>query len=413
MNNPYLRKLQPQETPRKSSGLGAQAIPIALQLYKLKKDLGGDAMKLYKKAGDIVSRWQIGDTAPGDALKVTQPNVSVETPVPPGAEGGDALAIPGTVVEGGGSDLSAFHFGTEGATDAIYSGMGGVGEAGSAVSTEGLDAFNFDMSAPIDAVHAGMAGAGEVGLSAFEGLGMEAGMEAAGYGTQLGGLTAAQQAASAGGALTQAGGAGATLGSSLGTIGVAGGYAAPAIAAASYGMPVLGDLLGAQSAEDYARDPSSNLNTQLANLTAHDWMRPIESLSNMIGIKADPWVEKLFNPLGGILKHGCIIVSACTGRNSYEVNVTRKYRDRYMDEQTLTGYYALCIFIVPFIQKHPLFRRIVKRALVDRLVDYGEWKLDMKPGMKYATSGVVKRMFLGLCRHVGRGVDTVLMGQEA
>jgi len=110
--------------------------------------------------------------------------------------------------------------------------------------------------------------------------------------------------------------------------------------------------------------------------------------------------------IGGMI--GCIIISACTSKDSYEVNIARQFRDKYMDEKTLTGYYALCVFVVPFIKRYPLVRRIVKKALVDRLVDYGEWRLGIKPDMKYSTSGVAKKLFLGLCRHVGRGVNTVL-----
>jgi len=110
--------------------------------------------------------------------------------------------------------------------------------------------------------------------------------------------------------------------------------------------------------------------------------------------------------IGGAI--GCIIISACTSKDSYEVNIARQFRDKYMDEETLTGYYALCVFVVPFIKKYPLFKRIVKKALVDRLVDYGEWRLNIKPDMKYSTSGAVKKLFLGLCWHTGKGVDAVL-----
>lgn len=114
--------------------------------------------------------------------------------------------------------------------------------------------------------------------------------------------------------------------------------------------------------------------------------------------------------LGGMV--GCIIITACTSKDSYEVNVARRYKDRYMDEETLTGYYTLCIGVVPLLKKHPLLRKIVKMALVDRLVDYGEWRLGMKDQMKFATSGAAKRLFIGLCRHIGKGVNSVLEVQH-
>jgi hypothetical protein len=124
-------------------------------------------------------------------------------------------------------------------------------------------------------------------------------------------------------------------------------------------------------------------------------MAPIDTL---FGGK-DNWFSKAV---------GCIIISACTSPDSYEVKIARKYRDRYMSLAELTGYYALCPYVVLHIHKHPLVKRIVKKVLVDRLVDYGEWKLGMKAEMKYRTSGAVKTMFLGLCRMIGWAVGAAL-----
>jgi len=102
---------------------------------------------------------------------------------------------------------------------------------------------------------------------------------------------------------------------------------------------------------------------------------------------------------------GCIIISSCTSPDSYEVNIAREYRDKFMNFETLTGYYSLCIYIVPLIQKYPRFKRIVKKVLVDRLVDYGECCLGYKEKRKYLTSGLIKGSFLGLCRIIGKGVN--------
>ena len=123
-------------------------------------------------------------------------------------------------------------------------------------------------------------------------------------------------------------------------------------------------------------------------------------------------VMTFFNPLSYVAKQlGCIIISACTSPDSYEVNLARNFRDSYMDERTLTGYYALCPYVAPLIHRNKTVKRIVKRILVDRLVDYGEWRLGIKPEMKFRTSGAVKTLFLGLCQIIGWGVDRIL--QEA
>jgi len=127
-------------------------------------------------------------------------------------------------------------------------------------------------------------------------------------------------------------------------------------------------------------------------------MAPIDAL---FGIK-NTWLGD---------KMSCIIISACTNPNSYEVSIARKYRDRFMTLRELTGYYALCPYIAPLIHRSPYFKRIVKRILVDRLVDYGEWILGMKQKTKFKTSGVVKTLFLGLCRVIGWAYGIAL--QEA
>lgn len=109
----------------------------------------------------------------------------------------------------------------------------------------------------------------------------------------------------------------------------------------------------------------------------------------------------------------CIIISSCTSPDSYEVNIAREYRDKFMNFEVLTGYYSLCIYIVPLIQKYPLFKRVIKKILVDRLVDYGECCLGYKEKRKYLTSYLVKASFLGLCRIIGKGVNRFLEVQSA
>ena len=98
----------------------------------------------------------------------------------------------------------------------------------------------------------------------------------------------------------------------------------------------------------------------------------------------------------------CIIVSACTNRWSYEVNVTREYRDHFLDPITLKGYYAVASYVVPLIKALRGFKWAIKRCLVDRLIDYGEVVLEKKPHTEKPFSRIVSRMFLDLCHYVGR-----------
>jgi hypothetical protein len=111
-----------------------------------------------------------------------------------------------------------------------------------------------------------------------------------------GGLYMAENAADA---------AGSTAGAGFGTmIPIAG----AAITAAKLGMPVLGRMLGAQSKEEYEKDPSSNFMTQAANITAHDWARPIEGGFKALHIPvpgSDTVVGKILNPGAAILDVFC------------------------------------------------------------------------------------------------------------
>ncbi len=122
------------------------------------------------------------------------------------------------------------------------------------------------------------------------------------------------------------------------------------------------------------------------------------------------------DPLKGVANSifgGCIIISSCTSPNSYEVNIARGYRDSYMDEITLTGYYALCFVLVPLIRKYPRFKRLVKRILVDRLVAYGEAVLGVESTRHYRTSSLISKAFLGFCGALGSFTNTYLEARNA
>lgn len=107
----------------------------------------------------------------------------------------------------------------------------------------------------------------------------------------------------------------------------------------------------------------------------------------------------------GMAVGGCIIVSACTSRYSYETDITRQVRDQYLGPITLCGYYALGGIIVPWIKKSTFIKRMIKRFLVDRLIDYGECLLGYKQKPKFRTSKIVTETFLGLCYGIGQSLE--------
>ena len=71
-----------------------------------------------------------------------------------------------------------------------------------------------------------------------------------------------------------------------------------------------------------------------------------------------------------------------------------------MDQDQLRGYYALAERIVPSIERNAKIRINVKKHLVDRLVDYGAYKLGKKSSAKMS-SKIVSISFLALIKFIG------------
>lgn len=102
----------------------------------------------------------------------------------------------------------------------------------------------------------------------------------------------------------------------------------------------------------------------------------------------------------------CMIVSACMGRGSFDVQVARLYRDRFVDRVTLRGYYMIAEWIVPWMTRYPALLRIVRRGLVDPLITYAIWRLskDWMPFGAYLPGWYVRtvsRWFLRVCKRFG------------
>lgn len=100
----------------------------------------------------------------------------------------------------------------------------------------------------------------------------------------------------------------------------------------------------------------------------------------------------------------CIIVTSCTSEESYEVKLCRTYRDKKLEDDFNYGYYVIARILVSPLKKSLILRKIVKRILIDRLVDFGEYELGLKNKMMYKTSKFISNSFLNVCKTVGRGV---------
>jgi hypothetical protein len=99
-------------------------------------------------------------------------------------------------------------------------------------------------------------------------------------------------------------------------------------------------------------------------------------------------------------KVGCIIVTACTSSTSYEVEVARQYRDKFLTSTQLRGYYILAEKLVPTLENNEKIRNFTKTYLVDKLIDYGELKLGLVDKCKLS-SRIVSNLFLGLIKTIG------------
>jgi len=105
--------------------------------------------------------------------------------------------------------------------------------------------------------------------------------------------------------------------------------------------------------------------------------------------------------VGEALGGECIIVTACTSDDSPEVNLTREYRDKFLTKEQIIGYYWLASLLVPLILKLGFFKSIVKRFLVDRLIDHGSVALGKRKDHKYRSSYFISEKFLSLCSFLG------------
>jgi hypothetical protein len=106
------------------------------------------------------------------------------------------------------------------------------------------------------------------------------------------------------------------------------------------------------------------------------------------------------------VKDPCIIVTVCTSADSLAVDICRLYRDKFMSREHLRGYYMIAEAAVPVLKRSASLRRLVKRQLVERWVDYAVWSFHQKTSVfGWCPGGITRAVsvgFLGLCRVLGR-----------
>ena len=252
-----------------------------------------------------------------------------------------------------------------------------------------------------EAANAGAAGAGE--MAAAEGAGTVANI----------GNAAVQGAATEGaveGGATLAGGAGGTVAPAGGTAaGATLGSVVPWVGLASTAAKV-GGTLGEQWGKHSLGLSRSSVPMQFARTLQNPWeiSQWVDEIYPNMGWKAKT-AKNVLDPVGFVAeKAGCIIVTVCTDRNSPEVNLTREYRDKFMTPEQLRGYYMIAEKVVPWINRSRIIKYLVKRLLVDRLVEYGEFVLGKTKIIPSFISCLITDWFMDKCERKGKTVQSFI-----
>jgi hypothetical protein len=116
--------------------------------------------------------------------------------------------------------------------------------------------------------------------------------------------------------------------------------------------------------------------------------RPVDTLLvQLLGLEPINEDQIIASPPG---KSGlCIIITTCTSRDSEEVQIAREYRDKYLDTQTLRGYYVIAEVVVPLLRFN-ILKKLTKRFLVDKLIRHAKGKHNL-----------TTKIFLKLCNFFG------------
>lgn len=269
--------------------------------------------------------------------------------------------------------------------EAMGASAGMAGETTSGISGQGMNApYQYPGSSP---------------LSSSPPITDVSGAEPMVTGPGMGGGTTTATGMETSSTVAPSGGPGVSVGST-GTLGVA---------------PVVGAILGAFATREYGKKwkDETGVKGYLGKSSQHPLaaLGPGTELVDTGIIDKDTAIGKFASipakieeatagKIADFFSKACIIVTACTSEDSHAVDITRRYRDKYLSKEQLRGYYIIAEKVVPYINRFSFVKWFVKRFLVDKLVEYGKYKVDC--GLYPSPSSIlVTRTFLKLCQKMG------------
>jgi hypothetical protein len=106
-----------------------------------------------------------------------------------------------------------------------------------------------------------------------------------------------------------------------------------------------------------------------------------------------------------LTKGKCIIWTAVCGEGSYELEICREFRDKYLDRKSLAAYYAIAEKVVPIIEANPEFKALVREWLVEPLTRVGAFKLGHTREHPSSRDCAITASFLELLKNVGSTIQ--------
>ncbi len=172
-------------------------------------------------------------------------------------------------------------------------------------------------------------------------------------------------------------------------------YAAAGYLGAKYGGKLLENMAGGPDSSNTFAKMGRTMQTPFEGI-GRPWLRQMGKET-----ETTKTIMNVLNPIGAVVEKACIIVTACTSPDSDEVNITREYRDRFLDQDQLSGYYRLASIYVPQIRKRVWLKKATKRFLVDRLVAYGKVKLGKPQAKATMIDEIISKAFLTAIKIIG------------
>jgi hypothetical protein len=114
-------------------------------------------------------------------------------------------------------------------------------------------------------------------------------------------------------------------------------------------------------------------------------------------------IGAIIGGITGLVGGGCIIVTACNGKDSEEVKIARQYRNQFMTPEQIRGYYIIAESIVPKMGDEG-YKAYIKENLVDRLIEYGKYALGITEEKPSDVAIVTTTDFMKSCELLGNTV---------